>query len=135
MFFYSVFRYSGSMHNNAASDVISFSNKFAGLGRIDIIAVIVVMLLDYFQMTIFNMGFDVAFSSIFPNQSKVFSIVLFDLLFFIILFFFLPNYIVVIDFATGFLPYVALVLQYILPLFCIIATIFRPKRRKYEKVF
>ena len=133
--FYSVFRYTGSMHNNAASDVITFSNKFAGLGRIDIVAVVVVMLLDYFQLSIYNTAFDSSFSSIFPNERKVFSIVLYDLLFFIGIFFFIPNHVITIDFAEKYLCYFALVLEYLLPLSCIIFSVFKPQRRKYEKIF
>jgi len=129
--FFSVFKYSGFMHNNAASDVITSSNNFAGVGRIDIISVIVIMFLNYFQLTYFNIAFNVSFSTVFSKGNKIFSTVIYDLIFVLLLYFFLTDYTKALVIDTNYLPYFALILQYITPIVCLIGSIFI-KRRKNE---
>lgn len=129
--FFSVFKYTGFMHNNAASDVITFSNNFAGVGRIDIISVIVIMFLNYFQLTFYNIAFQTSFSAVFPRGNKVFSTVIYDLVFILLLYFFVSDYTKVFAIDTNVMPYFALVLQYIIPLVCLLPIFFK-KRRRYE---
>ncbi len=128
--FFSVFKYTGFMHNNAASDVITFSNNFAGVGRIDILSVIVIMFLNYFQLAFYNLAFQSSFSAVFPKGNKIMSTVIYDLLFVVLLYFFVSDYTKVFAIDTNIMPYFALVLQYIIPIICLIPILF--KRRKYE---
>lgn len=127
--FYSVFRYNGFMHNNAASDVITFSNKYSGVGIIEFVAVIIIMILEYFQLTVYNTAFHETFSTIFPKQSKVASIVTFDVMFIFLLFFILKDYVYSLAFNMSIMPYFALILQYILPIFVLILSFFVKKMR------
>lgn len=129
--FFSVFKYTGFMHNNAASDVITFSNNFAGVGRIDILSVIVIMFLNYFQLSFFNLAFQSSFSAIFPKGNKIISTIIYDLLFVVLLYFFVSDYTQVFAIDTNIMPYFALVLQYIIPTICLVATLF--KRRKEDE--
>ncbi len=126
--FFSIFRYTGFMHNNAASDVITSSNNFAGVGRIDIISVFVIMLLSYFQLTYYNIAFDASFSAIFPKGNKVFSIVIYDLLFILLLYFVITDYTKAISVDTSIMKYVALLLQYIVPLLAFVVSFFVRRR-------
>ena len=126
--FYSAFKYTGFMHNNAASDVLTFTNNFLGIGRIDIFAVIVVMFLVYFQLTIFNMAFDASLSALIPNESKIYSIVLFDVAFFIILALWITDFTRAIDISYSIMPYFTLILEYILPIICLIVCLMERRR-------
>lgn len=128
--FFSVFKYTGFLHINAASDVITFTNNFAGVGRIDIISVIVIIFLNYFQMAFYNLAFQSSFSAIFPKGNRIFSTVIYDLVFVLLLYFFVSDYTQVFVIDTNIMPYFALILQYIVPILCLIPVIF--KRRKYE---
>ncbi len=129
--FFSVFKYSGFMHNNAASDVITFSNNFAGVGRIDIISVIVIMFLSYFQLAFYNIAFDVSFSSIFPKGKKYYSVIVYDLLFLILLYFVITDYTKAFVVDLNYMPYFAILLQYIIPLLCLVICFFS-RRGKHE---
>ena len=129
--FYSVFRYNGFMHNNAASDVITFSNKYSGVGIIEFVAVVVIMILEYFQLTVYNTSFHECFMSIFPKQGKISSIISFDVLFIFLLNFFLKDYVYSLAFNMSIMPYFALILQYIIPAVVLIFSLF-VKRRSNE---
>lgn len=129
--FFSVFKYSGFMHNNAASDVITFSNNFAGVGRIDIISVIVIMFLSYFQLAFYNIAFDVSFSAIFPKGKKFYSVIIYDILFLSLLYFVITDYTKAFVVDLNYMPYFAIVLQYLVPLICLIGCMFM-RRGKNE---
>jgi hypothetical protein len=131
--FYSVFKYTGFMHNNAASDVLTFSNKFVGLGRIDILAVFVVMILVYFQLTIFNMSFDASLSALIPKENKLYSVVIFDLLFLSVLYLWITDFTKAINLSFTIMPFFTLLLEYLLPILCLIYGVIRI-RGKNEKV-
>ena len=128
--FFSVFKYTGFMHNNAASDVITFSNNFAGIGRIDILSVIVIMFLNYFQLSFYNLAFQSSFSAIFPKGNKIMATIIYDILFVSLLYFLVSDYTKVFVIDTNIMPYFALILQYIIPTLCLVSLFF--KRRKYE---
>ena len=115
---------------NAASDLITFSNNFAGVGRIDIVSVIVIMLLNYFQLSFFNIAFDVSFSCIFPKGEKFFSVIVFDLLFLGLLYLLVTDYTKSLAISLNYMPYFAAVLQYFLPIFCYLFA--KRKRRENE---
>ena len=126
--FFSVFKYSAFMHNNAASDVITASNSFSSIGRIDIISVIVIMFLSFFQLSYYNIAFSASFSAIFPKGNKIFSTVIYDLAFILLLYFVITDYTkaFVVDFNI--LPYFAVLLQYIIPILCLIGSFFIKRR-------
>lgn len=128
LIFYSAFRYTGFMHNNAASEVLTFSNKFSGIGRVDIAAVVVVMILNYFQFSVYNLAFDAMLENIIPKNKKIYSVVIFDVIFFILLALLFTDFTRSIDIATNYLSYVALPLQYIVPFACLIPCCFRRKK-------
>lgn len=127
LIYYSIFRYTGFMHNNAASDVLSVTDKFAAIGRIDIFAVIVIMFLNYLQLAIYNTAFDASFSAVFPKGNKMFSVIIFDVLFLVVHTFLLPNYTTLIWFGCDVMNYFALLLQYIIPLFIFVMSLLKKK--------
>lgn len=133
--FFSVFKYTGFMHNNAASDVITYSNKFVNFGRIDIIAVIVITMLNYFQLGIYSKGCDYTFCSIFKTKNRIYSIVIFDIFFVLAIFVFIADYTVALNIARTIIPYISIVLQYAVPILCFVFALCQKKGRKYDKVF
>lgn len=55
--FYAKYQVTSFMHNNALADLLVFSVQFNAIGRLDIIAMITIMLITLFQMEIFNYAF------------------------------------------------------------------------------
>lgn len=117
--FYSIFDYTAFLHKNAISDIITFSYRFIDLGRLDIIAVIIIMFLAFFQLCLYAYAFIECFIKIFSKLSVVYSMVVYDLLFIFIVFTSLIDYLVAIKIGVSIIPYLSIFLYFLLPLFCI----------------
>ncbi len=123
LMFYSIFNYTSFVHKNAISDIITFSYRFTDLGRLDMVAIITVMFLSLFQISIALYVFCDCFVKLFPPLNKVYGLVAFDSMFLLLIFISSIDYIRITYFGTLVMPYFALILQYVLPVICLFFTI------------
>ena len=123
LMFYSIFNYTSFVHKNAISDIITFSYRFTDLGRLDMVAIITVMFLSLFQISIALYVFCDCFIKLFPPLNKVYGLITFDLLFLTLIFISSIDYLRITYFGTLVMPYFAMVLQYVLPILCLLFTI------------
>lgn len=107
--FYLKYPITSFMHNNALSDILVFSVKFNAIGRLDIIPMLTIMFFTIFQLEIFTFAFCDCFNNIFPKLSKVFSIVIFNIVFLINYYFFIGKYEVVVSSFSNILPIFAMI--------------------------
>lgn len=133
--FYSIFRVTAFMHNNALSDIISVSSQYSSVGRIEIISMLTVIFLTFFQLMIFVYSFTNSFVTIFPRLNKIHGIVLYDLLFFILYVLLLGQYDFFIGITESYLSPVVIFLDYVLAIIAMCIAIKKGRRRKYEKIF
>lgn len=126
--FYSVYRGTGYMHSNALDDILAFCIKFCAMGQLNVIAMLTVMFLNFFELEIFAYSFSEAFCSVFPKLNRAYSVAVFDVLFFTIYFVLIGRFTNMIAFTHNYLPYIALIVNYLIPL--ILLFIALPKRSK-----
>ena len=129
--FYSKYQVTAFMHNNALADLLVFSVQFNAVGRLDIIAMITIMLITLFEIEIMCYLFCDGFTSLFPLLNKKYAIVVYDVLFLSLYYFFIGKYEIMVHSTTIWLPIVGVFVGYVLPLICLIISFI--KRRKYEK--
>ena len=129
--FYCKYQLTSFMHNNALADLLVFSVEFNAIGRLDIVAMLTIMMVTLFQMEIFCYGFCDSFINIFPPLKKPYAIVVFDIAFLILYYIFIGKYEVMVHSTVTWLPVLGVTLGYVFPLACFIFTFL--KRRKNEK--
>lgn len=131
--FYAKYQITAFMHNNALADLLVFSVQFNAIGRLDIIAMLTIMFITLFQMEIFNYAFCDCFVNIFPLLNKNYSVVVFDVLFCILYYVFIGRYETMVTSTLFWLPYLAIVINYILPLVMVLILIIRRRGEKKNK--
>ncbi len=130
--FFAKYQITAFMHNNALADMLVFSVQFNAIGRLDIIAMITIMLMTVFQMEIFSFAFCECFQSIFPLLNRAYAIVFFDILFCVLYYVFVGKYENVVSSVVSWLPVLGMIVSYLLPiLFWIIS--YQKRRGKIEK--
>lgn len=139
--FYSIYQVTAFMHNNALADILVFSIQFSAIGRLDIIAMITIMLLAFFQLEIFQFSFSEAFCNVFHSLSRAYSIVVFDVLFLIVYFVLVGKYENMIFYTEGWLTYFAIFSNFLIPLILFFLALPKKqsvaglKRGRYEKSY
>ncbi len=127
--FYAKYQTTAFMHNNALADLLVFSVQFNAIGRLDIIAMLTIMLITLFQMEIFSYAFCDCFMGIFP-LNKIYSVVVFDILFLLLYYVFIGRYETMVVSSLHWLPYLALLINYLLPFIILIIVLLKLKRNK-----
>ena len=120
--FYAKYQMTAFMHNNALADLLVFSVQFNAIGRLDIIAMLTIMIITLFQMEIFSYAFCDCFMSIFP-LNKIYSVAVFDVLFLILYYVFIGIYEIMVKSSLLWLPYLSIFINYILPIITLIIII------------
>lgn len=121
--FFSIFNHTSFVHKNALSDIITFSYRFTYLGRLDMVAIVTLMFLSLFQISIALYVFCECFTQIFPPLGKVYGLITFDLLFVGLTLISTLDYLQLTQLGTLVMPYFAIALQYLLPLVCLFFTL------------
>ncbi len=123
------YTYTSFMHPYAIFEIMSFVREYGGLGRIDIISMIVIILFAYFHLAIYLKSFMLCFEQVFPKLNCIYSLVTFNFIFVIIVIFFIINLETTVVFGEQILPYVIVIPYLLLP---IIAVTCLFKKRKKE---
>ncbi len=132
--YFSMFKFTGFMHTNAVSDIITLSHELFYLGRVDIVAVVTLMVMTILQLGIYIYIFCNSLRSLIPKTTINFNLLIFNILFLMGYFAFFESYGFVLKIVTGDLIILAILLQYALP----IITLFFKRKQKgimYEKSF
>lgn len=114
--FYAKYQVTSFLHNNALADLLVFSVQFNAIGRLDIIAMLTIMTLGLFQLEIFQSAFSESFVMVFEKLSVKYSIVVFDILFFVIYLVLIKKYEIMLNIATNYLAYFSIITNIILPI-------------------
>ena len=109
-FFYAKYPVTAFMHDNALSDLLVFSVQFSAIGRLNIIAMITIMLITLFQMEIYTFGFCQCFEDLFPKLNKKHGIALFDIVCTLIFLLFVGSHADIVAAAEGWLSIFAVVI-------------------------
>lgn len=126
--FFSKYQITAFMHNNAISDVLVLSIQFNAVGRLDIIAMLTVMIITLFQLAIFNYAFCDCLVNIFPLMKMPYAVAVFDILFFVLYYFFIGEYEIVIANFSNWQPILGMIVNYVFPvIFLILALIEKEK--------
>lgn len=132
--FFSIYQITAFMHNNALTDIISVSTRLNTLGRLDVIAMVTIMFLCYFQMSIFLFSFSEAFCNVFHKLNRAYSVCVFDVVFLLSYFVLIGRYENMLIYTQGWLPYYSIATNIVIPI--VLFFISLPKMRKeviYEK--
>ena len=133
--FYSKYEVTSFIHNNALADLLVFSVEFNAVGRVDIIAMLTIMFITLFQMEIFCFGFCNSLTYIFPLLKNFYAVIFFDITFGILYYLFIGNYQTMVTSTIVWLPFLGIIINYILPLiFLIIALIKNKNKNKKDKI-
>ncbi len=133
--FYCIYRVTAFMHNSAIADIISISAQFSAIGRLDIISMLVIMFLTYFQLELFVYGFCNSFVILFPKLNRIHAIVFYDIIFIVLYFGLLSQFDLFITSLETYAPYLMILVNYIVPLITVFISLKARKRREYEKIF
>lgn len=129
--FYSKYQVTSFMHNNALADLLVFSVQFNAVGRLDIVAMLTIMMITLFEIEIMCYIFCDGFTSIFPLLNKKYAIVVFDVLFLLLYYLFIGKYETMVNSTVVWLPIVGVIAGYVLPLVCFVISMI--KRSDHEK--
>lgn len=128
--FYAKYQETAFIHNNALSDVLVFTVRFNAIGRLDIIAMVTIMLLTFFQLEIFSFAFCDCLINIFPLMKPWYSVAVFDVLFMIIYLYFIGKYESMVTSFGGWFPVLGILINIVFPLLCLIITFVRRKNER-----
>ena len=126
--FYFSYTYTSFMHPYAIFETMGNIKDYGGLGRIDAVAVILVIILTYFQMSIYLKSFTISFKEIFPKLSINYALIFFDFLFLIVVYLFIRNLERTVLYAESVLPYFSLISFVLVPITCIVFLVLKRKR-------
>lgn len=128
--FYFSYTYTSFMHPYAIFETMGNIKDYGGLGRIDAVAVILVIILSYFQMAIYLKSFTISFHEIFPKLNVNYALISFDVLFLVVVSLFVRNLERTVMYAESILPYFSLISFVLVPLACVLFLILRRKREE-----
>lgn len=118
--FYLSYTFTSFMHPYAIFEVLTFIKDYGGVGRIDVISMILIMFLSYFHLSIFLKGFTVSFHNIFEKLPKQYSLITFDISFLLVIFLVIRNLERTIVYAENYLPYLSIISFILVPILTII---------------
>ena len=126
--FYFSYTYTSFMHPYAIFEILGNVKDYGGLGRIDVVAVILVMILTYLQMGIYLKCFTLSFHVVFPKLSDAYALTTFNGVFLILVFLLIRNLERTITYGENFLPYLSLISFVLIPLCVIVFLVMRRKK-------
>ncbi len=123
------YTYTSFMHPFALFELMSYVKEYEGLGRIDLISMVIIIIFTYFHLTIYLKAFMASFHGIFNKLDWIYSILTFNLLFLVIVNFFVMNLEIAIFVGENILPFITIFPFIILP-FIIAIIFYKHKRRR-----
>lgn len=131
--FFLSYTYTSFLHPFAFFEILSFVKEYyGGLGRIDIISMVFIIILTYFQLAVYLKAFFVGFDGLFPKLDRLYSVLTFNFLFVIIITFAVINLSKIIVYGESYLPYLSIISFVIIPI-CVITALFGKKNKEKKE--
>ena len=103
------------LHPFAIFEMLSFVKEYEGIGRLDVVPVVVVMFLTFFQLAVYLKAIIISTQSLAPKIDKKLCITVFDILFVFLVRFFVPNLSNTLWYAERIMPFLSVLPFVILP--------------------
>lgn len=113
------FTYTSYMHPFALFEIMSYIKEYGGVGRVDIISMIVLIIFTYFQLAIYLLAFLESYRQIFKAK-ELYAVITFVILFLLLMNFFVLNLEKAILFGENSWPFFAGLSFIIIPIFVFI---------------
>ena len=126
--FYFSYTYTSFMHPYAIFETMGKVKDYGGLGRIDSVAVVLVIILTYLQMAIYLKSFVCCFCEVFPKLNSTYALISFDLTFLAVVYLLIRNLEKTVLYAESVLPYFSLISFFLVPLCAIIFLVTKDKK-------
>lgn len=130
--FFLSYTYTSFLHPFAFFEILSFVKEYGGLGRLDIISMVFIIFLTYFQLAIYLKAFFVCFDGVFPKLDRIYSVIAFNFSFVLLIRYAIINLSRIIIYAEKFLPYFSIISFVIIPVCCVIAILVKKYKEKRE---
>ena len=131
--FYLAYTYTSFMHPYAIFEILGNIKDYGGLGRIDVISLILVMFLTYFQIGIYLLCFVQSFRIVLPKLNKIYALISFNFVFLVFVFLLIRNLERTILYAENILPYFSVISFVIVPVCVLIFLISHRRKVKNEE--
>lgn len=125
------YAYTAFLHPFAYFELMSYIKEYGGLGRIDLLSMIVLITFTYFHLAIYMKIFTTSFDTIFCNLKSVYGVLTFDFVFVLIVNFVVKNLSKTVAYGEAYLPFFTIVSFLIFPFF-ILWLLFCKKKRGDE---
>lgn len=130
--FFLSYTYTAFLHPFAFFEILSYVKEYGGVGRLDIISMVFVIFLTYFQLAIYLKAFFVCFDDIFPKLDRIYSVLTFNFAFVILVHFAIINLSKIIVYGETFLPYLSVISFVVVPVCCLVSLIAKHFKEKRE---
>ncbi|MBP3345151.1 MAG: GerAB/ArcD/ProY family transporter [Clostridia bacterium] len=131
-FFYAKYPVTAFMHDNALPDLLVFSVQFSAIGRLDIVAMITIMITTLFQIEIYCYGFCASFEEVFPKFHKKYAIIVFNVVFILLFTIFIGNHADIVEAAGGWFSIFAIVIGACVGVISLIISLLRRKNEEED---
>lgn len=131
--FYFAYSFTSFMHQYAIFDVMGNIKDYGGLGRIDVIAVILIIFLSYLQMGLYLKCFTESFYVLLPKLHKQYALITFDIIFVFIVELLIRNLENTILYGENILPYLSIISFVIIPLCVTIFLCIKKRGERWKK--
>ncbi len=124
------YSFTSFMHPFAIFEIMSFVKEYEGLGRLDLISMILIILFTYFQLAIYLKMFMFSFDGVFEKIDQVYGVISFNVLFLIIINFLIVNLEQAVMYGQHILPFFNVLPFAVLPIFVLVMFARRKKEKK-----
>ena len=114
------YTYTSFMHSYALFEIMSFVKEYGGIGRIDIISMVLIIIYAYFHLAIYFKAFMCSFNEIFEGINSIYGLLSFNFLFLIIVQLIIVNLESAVVYSEKVLPFATILSFVIVPILAII---------------
>lgn len=126
------YTYTAFMHPYALFEIMSYVKEYGGVGRIDIISMIVIIIDTYFHLAIYLKSFMGSFKVVFKNVDDLFSVLSFNFIFLIAINFVILNLEKTVVYGETVVPYFSILSFVVVPILSVILLCFnKGKKGRY----
>ncbi len=120
------------MHPFALFEIMSYVKEYGGVGRIDIISMVVILIFTYFHLGIYLKGFLLAFDGVF-GINPIYGVVTFNLAFWFLIRFVVLNLENAVVYGETVLPFLSVISFVLVPVLVFVLWIVRRRRGRRKE--
>lgn len=126
------YTYTAFMHPYAIFEIMAYVKEYGGLGRIDIISMIVIVIFTYFHLAIYLKIFMSSFGVLFGRISDIYGVLSFNFLFVLIVWLLISNIESAVFFGERIATYLSIFSFIIIPFVNLVLLTFKSNERRRE---